>query len=182
MEVANDTLVHVWKWWWPTNAKDSSGSRSRAAAEQQQMRCSLSSGCRWVQHTMAQRMASVLQSSRTPCLQQPPFSVDSAWQCAHCLYAMPRYRKPDHGFFRLNAGSAASGSRGRTSRRDSFLSWSASQSRSADLRLHISYHQQHIPKLVTRPSTPQLCGDIHHRVALCAHCRASGRCCHRRGT
>lgn len=62
VEVANDTLVHVWKWWWPTNAEDSSSGSGAAGAAEQQMQCSLSSGCRWVQRLLSQGTA-VLQSA-----------------------------------------------------------------------------------------------------------------------
>lgn len=77
VQVANDTLVHVWKWWWPTNAlnehsssvsgddaRGSSGSKSNVGsgsgtssgsstiggAEPQhgELQCSLSTGCRCV--------------------------------------------------------------------------------------------------------------------------------------
>ncbi len=41
LAVANDTLVQVWKWWWPTG-----GGAAGQTAAAPEMRCSLSSGCR----------------------------------------------------------------------------------------------------------------------------------------
>lgn len=44
LAVANDTLVQVWKWWWPTAS--AGGTAAGPAAAASDMQCSLSSGCR----------------------------------------------------------------------------------------------------------------------------------------
>lgn len=60
LAVANDTLVQVWKWWWPTGGAGGGAVGSAAAAPG--MRCSLSSGCRWLHVTAAERRHGALKA------------------------------------------------------------------------------------------------------------------------
>jgi hypothetical protein len=45
VEVANDTVVHVWKWWWPVSLEAQGGSAVAETQIRQPEVCQLSRGC-----------------------------------------------------------------------------------------------------------------------------------------
>jgi len=87
--LANDTLVHVWKWWWPTDAGDGGGCRassdSRAAAAGRRQ-CNLSTGCRCAAQG---RITTSARSIRQPCVIHQPCSANTRLLCRLVNTAAP---------------------------------------------------------------------------------------------